>query len=118
MIKKNYIEIYEDFIRAKIGQLTVMAVSKKWKISRQAVYQIADIVSSGKQLEYRSAMLSLKWKYIYQATYNVVKNIKTMPEKTMFAKMLRAMQKDGFNVLEMSIVTGRNRRTIYKYLEY
>lgn len=113
---KKYILIYQDFIRASIGEMTVKAVTEKYNLSRQRIYQIADMVESGKQEEYHNAVLALKWKYIYNEIHFIIKNLNTSEKKKMFGKMVRAMVKDDFSVTEIETLTGRTRKTISNYL--
>ena len=116
----NKIELYRDFVRVRIGNTTIAKIQKKYKISRQAVYQIANQVATGKTKEYQSAVRDAKWKYIYSPTYEVVKDLATIGEQRLFSSMLRSMVKDGFSISQVAKCLGRgetsDRKIIYNYL--
>ena len=117
--KLNTGKIYQEFldIRLKKSKKTVVQLAKKYKISRQRIYQIVDENDNGVDTKLgkclASGRLTCIYKHRYQSRFKPLAKIKRTKEgQELLRVMCLDMMLDGFTILSISEFTKLDRKFI------
>ena len=108
-------DVYRDYLRAQQGKIKIEDITKKYKIVRQRVWQIAMEMENGTDKPYETFMQAMKyeglWLYRYSDLFRAVKD-----DSAQLEKLYKRMAADGFSVRLTAIYTGNSRESITKLI--